>query len=140
MKKLILFGLSGALAILLVQSPFGLYAMDGGFMNSRGYNGYEMGLGMMRSGVNKNYAKHWGMMDRGDEDGTSYCQNQTSIDQKTAEGELKDYIASRHNPNLRLGTIKDEGSFFEADLLTKDNSLVDKLIVDKNTGRVHSAH
>ena len=140
MKKLILFGLASALAILLVRSPFGLYAMDSGFMNSSDYNGYDMGPGMMRYGDNKNYDKHWGIMDRGDGNGSPYCQNQTSLDQKAAERELKDYIASRHNPNFRLGTIKDEGSFFEADLLTKDNSLVEKLIVDKNTGRVHSAH
>jgi hypothetical protein len=39
-----------------------------------------------------------------------------------------------------LGEIKDEGSFFGAELLTKDNSLVDKLIVDKNTGRMRSAY
>jgi len=140
MKKLILFGLAGALAILLAQGPLGLYAMDSGLMNSNDYNGYDMGSGMMRYGDNQNYGTHWGMMNRDDQNGSSYCQNQTSLDQKTAERELENYIDSRHNPNLRLGKIKDEGSFFEADLLTKDNSLVDKLMVDKNTGRVRSAY
>jgi len=43
-------------------------------------------------------------------------------------------------PNFKLGEIKDEGSIFEAHLLTKDNSLVDKLIGDKNTGRIRSAY
>ena len=140
MKKLILFGLAGALAIFFIQSPYGLNAMDSGFMNSNEYNGSDMGPGMMHYGDNQNYGTHWGMMYRGDVNGSPYGQNQTSLDQKTAERELEDYIGSRHNPNLKLGKIKDEGSFFEADLLTKDNSLVDKLIVDKNTGRLHSAY
>jgi hypothetical protein len=33
-----------------------------------------------------------------------------------------------------------EGSSFEAELLTQNNSLVDNLIVDKNTGRMRSTY
>lgn len=37
------------------------------------------------------------------------------------------------NPNLKLGKVKDTGNAFEAEILTKNNSLVDKVLVDKST-------
>ncbi len=43
-------------------------------------------------------------------------------------------LKSTGNPNLKLGDIKDEGQNFEADVVTKDNSLADKILIDKNTG------
>jgi hypothetical protein len=67
-------------------------------------------------------------------------QNQTNLDKKDAEKIFADYLQTRHNPNLKLGKIKDEGSFFEANLLTQNNSLVDRLMVDKDTGRIRSAY
>ena len=50
MKKLILCGLAGVLAMLLVQSPADLQAMDSGMMGSDGYRGYDMGPKMMHYG------------------------------------------------------------------------------------------
>ena len=44
------------------------------------------------------------------------------------------------NPNLKLGKIKDVGNAFEAELLTKDNSIVDKIHIDKKTGWMKSAY
>jgi hypothetical protein len=69
-----------------------------------------------------------------------FIVNINLLNKKDAERIFEDNLNSRHNPNLKLGAIKDQGSSFEADLLTKDNSLVDKLIVDKNTGRMRSAY
>ena len=50
MKKLLLCGLVGALAILLANSPIDAQAMDSGMMDSGVYRGYEMGPEMMGSG------------------------------------------------------------------------------------------
>ena len=44
------------------------------------------------------------------------------------------------NPNLKLGAIKDAGSAFEAEIVTKDDSLVDKIMVDKATGWMRSSY
>jgi hypothetical protein len=140
MKKLILYGLASALALLLVQSPIDLQAMDSGMMDSGGYRGYDMGPGMMHSGGSQDYGMGPGMMGQGYEEEPHYYQNHKELDKKDAERIFEDYLNSRHNPNLRLGDIKDEGTSFEAALLNKDNSLVDKLIVDKNTGRMRSAY
>ena len=140
MKKLILCGLVGALAILLANSPIDAQAMDSGMMGGGGYRGYDMGPGMMHYGGSRYYGMGPGMMGQGYENEPYYYQNQKYLDRKNAERIFEDYLSSRHNPNLKLGEIKDEGSVFEADLLTKDNSLVDKLIVDKDTGRMRSAY
>lgn len=43
--------------------------------------------------------------------------------------------------DLKLGDIKDEGQYFEAEIVTKDNSsLADVIIVDKDTGWMRSAY
>lgn len=140
MKKLILYGLAGALAILLAQSPLNARAMDSGMMDSGGYRGYDMGPGMMRYGGPEEHSLSPGMMGRGYEDEPHYLRNRTYLDKKDAARIFEDYLNSRHNPNLKLGKIKDEGANFEADLLNKNNSLVDKLLVDKDTGRMRTAY
>ena len=140
MKKLILCGLVGALALLLAQSPQPVQAMDSGMMDIGGYGGYDMGPGMMHYGDSRCYGMGPGMRGQGYENEPYYPRNQKYLSRKTAARILKDYLNSRHNPNLKLGEIKDEGSFFEADLLTGDNSLVDRLIVNKDTGRLRSAY
>ncbi len=140
MKKLILSGLFGALAMLLLQGPLVARAMDAGIMDSGGYRGYEMGPGMMRYGGYPDDGSGPGFLGQCYGNEGQYRQNQSYLDRKGAERVFEDYLNSRHNPNLKLGEVKDEGSVFEADLLTKDNSLVDKLIVNKNTGQMRSAY
>jgi hypothetical protein len=141
MKKLFLFGLAGILALLLVQRPVDLQAMDSGMMGfDGGYRGYDMGPGMMHYGNSRDYVMGPGMMGQSYENEPHYNQYQKNMDRNSAERIFKNYLNSRHNPNLKVGEIRNGRSSFEADLLTKDNSLVDKLIVDKNTGRLHSAY
>jgi len=140
MKKQILYGLAGILVMLLAQHPVELRAMDSGILGFDGYRGYEMGPGMMRYGGYSDDTMGPGMMNRGDEKESQYRQNNTYLDRKAAERIFEDSLERRHNPNLKLGEIKDEGTFFEAQVLTKDNSLVEKLIVDKNTGRMRTAY
>jgi hypothetical protein len=140
MKKLLLCSLAGALAILLANIPIDAQAMDGGMMGDGGYRGYDRGPGMMHSGGSRNYSMGPGMMSQGYENELHYRQNQKNLDRKGAERVFEDYLSSRHNPNLTLGEIKDEGSFFEADLLTQNNSLVNRLMVDKDSGRIRSAY
>ena len=140
MKRLLLVALAVLLATGLVQHPVDLRAMDGAMMGSNGYGGYNMGPGMLRYGGSRDGVMGSGMMDQGYENEPHYYQSQRRMDINNAERIFQNYLNSKHNPNLKLGEIKDKGSSFEADLLTKDNSLVDKLIVDKDTGKMHSAY
>jgi hypothetical protein len=140
MKMLILYGVAIVLAMLLANGPIDAQAMDSGMMSGGGYRSYEMGPGMMRYGGYQAHGMGSSMMGPGGENGLQCDQDRAYIDKNEAERIFEGYLESEHNPNLKLGTIKDEGSFFEADLVTRDNSLVDKLIVDKDTGHLRSIY
>jgi hypothetical protein len=106
-------------------------------------------LGLALGGIA--YAQHWGgygghMMGPGYGNytmgpGYGYCGDNTagtyegkSLTQKDTESILKDYIGG--NPNLKIGEIKDQGTYFEGTIVTKDNSLVAKYGIDKDSGSV----
>jgi hypothetical protein len=102
--------------------------------------GYGMGSGMMGRATGP------GMSDPGDgyrynpQNGSQYKEFQKPLGPKEARAILEDYLKSKRNPNLKLGKIKDDGYAFEAEIVTKDNSLVDRILVDKNTGGMRSAY
>jgi len=99
--------------------------MGGGMMGGQGMMGPGMmgGQGMMGPGY-----------------GQQYQQPQKPLEEKDARTILENYINNMRNPNLKLGKIKDAGTAFEAEIVTKDNSLVDKVMVDKATGWMRSAY
>jgi hypothetical protein len=44
------------------------------------------------------------------------------------------------NPNLKVGKITEVGRDFEVEIVTKDGSLANKVLVEKSTGRILSAY
>jgi hypothetical protein len=110
------------------------YPMGPGMMGP-GY-GYPMGPGMMGPG----YGYHMGpgMMGPGYGYGPQYQQPQKPMTKKDAEMLVQNFLKSTGNPNLKLGNIKDEGSAYEVEIVTKGNSLVDRILVDKRTGWMRS--
>lgn len=64
----------------------------------------------------------------------------TPTTKERAEATVKQYLTNLRNPNLKLGTIKEEEAGFVVEILTKENSLVDKLLVDKRTGTFRSLY
>ena len=101
------------------------YGMGPGTMGDRGY-GCGMGGGMMGG--------------RGYGYGQSYAAPGKPLEMKDAKAMMEDYIKSVRNPNLKLGKIKDKGDSFEAEVVTKNNALVDKILINKQTGRMSSAY
>ena len=113
--------------------------------------GYGMGPGMMGRGMGPQggYEREPGMMGRGrgqmqglqkKSPGSSYSQDQSTLSKDDAGAIVKDYLASTRNPNLKLGKIKDAGNAFEAEIVTQDNSLVDKVLIDKTSGGMRPAY
>jgi hypothetical protein len=97
----------------------------GNYSSGPGY-GYGMGPGMMGQGYGpQGY-------------GPQYQQPQKSISKSDAESMLQNYVS--RNPNLKLGAVKEEGNSFEANVTTKDGSVVNKLYVDRGTGWMHSEY
>jgi hypothetical protein len=50
---------------------------------------------------------------------------------------LKEYFEKK---DVRIGEIKEQKLFFEAEIRDKNNNLIDKIIVDKRTGRIRSTY
>ena len=100
----------------------------------------QMGPGMMGPGYGQGYGMGPGMMGPGYGYGPQYQQPQKPLEEKDAKAMLENYLNSARNPNLKLGKIEDKGNAFEAQILTKKDSLVDKILVDKYTGWMRSAY
>jgi hypothetical protein len=52
---------------------------------------------------------------------------------------FENYIKSTGNPDLRLGRIEDIGVSFKGEILNKDNSVLDEILLNKKTGSMRSA-
>jgi hypothetical protein len=136
MKKMLLVGLVVALGLALGGIAYAQYwGGYGGHMMGPGYGNYMMGPGyggyMMGPGYG-NYTRGPGYGYCGDNTAGTY--EGKSLTQKDTESILNDYIG--RNPNLKIGEIKDKGTYFEGTIVTKDNSLVAKYGIDKDSGSV----
>ena len=65
---------------------------------------------------------------------------ETPLKEEGARTVVENYLQSTRNPNLKLGRITEQGDAFEAEIVTNDGSLVNKLLVDKSTGWMHPAN
>jgi hypothetical protein len=104
-------------------------------MRGPGY-GYGMGPGMM-GGYQGGYGPQYGSS-AGPQ--SQYQQQGKPLTEKDVKTMVENYIQSTRNPNLKLGKITDKDHYFEAEILTKDNALVDKIVVDKQTGWMRSVY
>jgi len=120
------------------------YGMGPGMMGP----GYGMGPGMMGPG----YGMGPGMMGPGWQGGmgpyTPYYgdnpqqmgRHSGPLEKADAQELVEDYIRSTRNPNLKTGKIEDTGSAFKVQIVTKDNSLVEEVLIDKNSGYMRPAY
>jgi hypothetical protein len=119
-------------------------------MMGRGYGmmgrGYGMGSGMMMGrgyGMGPGYGQGQGSMETAPEQGEigpTSGRLETPLKEDGARTTVENYLQSTRNPNLKLGKITEQGNAFEAEIVTKDGSLVDKLLIEKSTGWMHPAN
>ena len=100
------------------------------YRGEEGY-GYGMGPGMMGRGYGR-------MHD--DPRGPYYGQPREPLKKEDVKTRIENMLEYSRNPNLKVGKIEDKGVYFEAEITTQDGSLVDKLLVDKDTGRMRSVY
>ena len=138
MNKLLL-GLALPLALALSLYGTNVSAQMGSGMmgqgNGRGSGmmggGYGSGSGMMGPGHGQQYGRQYA---------PRYQQPQKPLNENQAREMVENYLRSKNNPNLKLGKIEDKGNAFEANIVTQNGSLVNKILVDKDTGQMHSAY
>jgi hypothetical protein len=109
------------------------YGMGPGMMGPGYGYGSGMGPGMMGPGYGYSYGPQYGY-------GPQYQQPSKPLDKDQARQEIENYLKTTRNPNLSLGKIEEKGNDYEADIQTKNGALVDKILVDKNTGSMRSAY
>jgi len=153
MKKTLLLT---TMVILVLGLGFGIgYAHMGPGMMGPGYGyGYGMGPGMMGGGyggygmMGPGYGMGPGMMGPGYgygygpqyEYGQQYRQPSTPLREDQAKQEVENYLSATRDPNLKMGKIEDKGYDYEVNIETKDGSLVNKILVNKDTGWMRSAY
>lgn len=63
------------------------------------------------------------------------------ISQPDAAAKLvTEYLDSAGNPNLKVGKVVEAGRDFQVEIVTRDGSLANKVLVEKSTGRILSAY
>jgi hypothetical protein len=144
--------LIAVLSLGIVVAGYGLVQAHG----SRGWSDYDRGYNHMGSGSHMmdyrggngqnmmgyggNYRGH--MMDYQDyqpcwDDGRTGVQ--ANITEDTAKELVED--AFTRNPNLKVGKVKETEDGFEVQVVTKKGeALVDRLLVEKDTGRVYRVY
>jgi len=118
------------------------YGMGSGTMMGQGSG---MGPGMMGRGygMGSGYGRGPGSMGKAPEQGEigpGAGRLETPLKEDGARTVVENYLQSTRNPNLKLGKITEQDDAFEAEIVTKDGSLVDKLLVEKSTGWMHPAN
>jgi hypothetical protein len=130
-----------ALNTILLQSRWHLVMFEHAIRMGHGY-GYSRGPGRMGRGMMGGYDYGYGMGPgmMGPGYGRQYQTGGKPLDLKEAKAMMNDYLKSSRNPNLKLGKIKDSDRAFEAEIRTRNNVLVDRILIDKSTGYIRSAY
>ena len=68
---------------------------------------------------------------------TGYGEKRPVTTLEDARKVLAEYFAKK---DVRIGEIREHELFFEAEIRDKNDNLVDKVIVDKRTGRIRSTY
>jgi hypothetical protein len=65
----------------------------------------------------------------------SFANKAPALTQEQAHDVVANHI-NRLNPNLKIGQMKDAGSYYEAEVLGANGDIVQRLGVDKESGRM----
>jgi hypothetical protein len=141
MKKIkFLYALILALGLIILPAEGKTQVGPGMIGYGPGYGGWVCPYCGQYMGPEAGYGMGPGMMGPGYGYGPQYQQPQKPLTEKDAREMLQDYLQSTRNPNLKMGKITDQGPYYEAEIVTKDNALADKILVDKNTGWMRSLY
>ncbi len=124
------------MALAIVGTGYGLAKAHSGYgwghMGSEyGHMGYQGGMMDYRTpeyGVDQGYC------------GSTATQAKVDLTEKDAQ-EIIAYRFTRNNPNLKIGKVKGTEDGFEVQIVTrKGEALVDRLLVEKDTGRIYRVY
>ena len=100
-----------------------------------------MGHGMMHGGGGGMMCPMMGSMMQSDNSGMGVLFGSRVVPtMNLSEGDVRGYLTARldrlGNKRLKIGDVKVEGGSITADIVTADNSLVQRMKVDRSTGNI----
>ena len=135
MNRRWLIGITLVSVIAFVGLVYGHGMGGGGMMAGRGFSS---GGGHMEPMMGTEHGCCCPMMQH---TGGYYGEYRTEqLTKNDAQTIVQDYLYRLSNPNLKQGKIKETDHEFEVEIVTKDNSLVEKLLIDKQTGWTRSTY
>jgi hypothetical protein len=66
-----------------------------------------------------------------------YGEKKAVTTKEEAQKSLKEYFGKR---DVKIGEVAEKEFYFEAEIRDRNNTLIDKVIVDKRTGRIRSIY
>jgi hypothetical protein len=129
MKRKIFTGLGAVAGLLLLT-----------LLNGVAFDGTGYGLYCHNAGIFFPSPAYAGQQDRGPygvSGGSTYGEKQRVGTKDKARKLLKEYFSNR---DVTIGEIREKQYYFEADITDKKGKLLDKVIVDKRTGRIRSTY
>ena len=120
---------------LVIAGGFGIArAHMGSDSSSTGGYGHMGSYGHM--GDSGHMGNGYGGISAGSPCGDPNVESAVQINKDEARS-LISFQLRRSNPNLKVGKVAEKEEGFEVTIVTKENSLVDRLMVEKNTGRIY---
>lgn len=66
-----------------------------------------------------------------------YGEKRPITDREEAKKALREHFSKK---DVRIGEIREKDLIYEADILDKNNQVIDKVIIDKRSGRIRSIY
>ena len=149
-NALIALGVVAALAVGVGTYSFTASAQGGpgmmggygpGYGHMRGWGGggegYGPGYGHMRGGYGPGMMQGYGpgYGPRGAIQGDQNANQNLNLTTDNVKARMERWLAWRNNERLKVGEVKEkDADTITAEIVTKDNSLVERFIVDRRTG------
>ncbi len=68
-------------------------------------------------------------------DSNGFSAQEQALTEEQARDIVTKYV-KRLNPTLEVGNVKDNGSFYEAEIIAEDNEVIQLVGIDKRSGRL----
>jgi hypothetical protein len=144
MNKAWLIGILVVALILIVPLIYshgmgnnGMMGMMGNRGNWWGHNNGYMNMGPMHMGRMMGSANYgWQCPMHNTMNYGNYYNQSNSLNKRDAKKIAEEYLKAWNNPNLKLGMQSENKNEFEIHVITKDNSLVQKLMINKQNGTI----
>lgn len=127
-RNLVAFGFIG----MLVFSTVNATAMMGGGSSSENMMGGGNSGGSMMDEGNYSGDRMPDIQRNGSNPGA------VMLSKENVRDLVNQHIKSRYGEQFRMGPITDKKSYYQTEVTSQDGSLLERLLIDKGTGRIHS--